>query len=222
MRIFISRALTSNSPFQNLLEGHTIQGLSLIDFKPIAFEYQKDADWLFFYSKNGIKYFFEQQKTTTQLPAIAVIGEASALYLKQHYSITANFVGTGHPRDTAEQFAILTKGEKVVFVQAQHSKQSVQKLLGEHIISHNLIVYNNYFKSHFEISPADILVFTSPMNVNAYFSRYTLQAFQQVVSIGKTTAKTLNQHGIANYIIASKPNETALAETCLDIINQRL
>jgi len=222
MRIFISRALTDKSPFGSMLQQYTLQGLSLIDFEPIAFESPVEVDWLFFYSKNGIKYFFEQQPKLTQLPLIGVIGSASARYLDQRYGIKADFIGTGAPETTAEQFLAVAQTKNIVFVQAQNSKQSIQKLLGEAVLSQNLIVYNNYPKRDFEIATADILVFTSPMNVTAYFSRYVLQPFQQIVSIGKTTAAALEQQGMTNYFIAASPNEKGLATTCLNLINNKL
>ncbi|MBK6988855.1 MAG: uroporphyrinogen-III synthase [Bacteroidetes bacterium] len=43
---------------------------------------------------------------------------------------------------------------------------------------------------------ADILVFTSPSNVEAWFERFTISKTQKVVAMGDATANALRQHNI--------------------------
>ena len=222
MTIFISRELKSNSPFLALLADKAkVIGSSLIDFKAVPIARIPQADWLFFYSKKGIRYFFEQLPKGFSLPSLAVIGKASADYLYKNYQLQADFIGTGHPEATAQQFLSLAQQKKVVFVQAKQSRQSVQQLIKTQVETEALIVYDNVPKTTFELPVADILVFTSPMNAQAYFAQYPLKDHQQVVSIGHSTAKALKILNIHNFHIAEQPNEAALAQTCLTLLSNR-
>lgn len=220
MTIFISRELKSNSPFLALLADKArVIGNSLIDFKAVPITHIPQADWLFFYSKKGIRYFFEQLPQNFSLPHLAVIGAASADYLYDNYQLQADFIGTGHPEATAQQFLALAQQKKVVFVQAKQSKQSVQQLIKTQVATAALVVYDNVPKTNIDLPFSDILVFTSPMNAQAYFTQYPLKNNQQVVSIGHSTAKALKTLSINNIHIAEQPNETALAQTCLTLLS---
>lgn len=217
--IFISRNLEEDSVFkQSLASKAKIIGCSLIQFKAIAFDGLPTCDWLFFYSKKGIHYCLSQLESLDQLPPIGVIGQASADFLWSKYKIKAQFVGTGHPEATAIAFSPLAKDQKVVFARAQHSKRSVQQLLDDSIVIDDLITYQNEMKVDFKLPSIDILVFTSPLNVTAYFKQYSYCSTQKIISIGRVTAKALKELGITNFTIAAAPNELELATACLEFI----
>lgn len=217
--VFISRDLEEDSIFkQSLASKAKIIGHSLIQFKAISFEALPASDWLFFYSKKGIYYCLSQLETLEQLPPIGVIGQASADFLWSKYKIQAQFVGTGHPEATAIAFSKLAKDKKVVFARAKHSKQSVQQLLDDGITICDVITYQNEVKVDFKLPSIDILVFTSPLNVTAYFKQYSYCSTQKIISIGRVTAKALNKLGITNLTIAAAPNELELATACLEFI----
>jgi uroporphyrinogen-III synthase len=60
----------------------------------------------------------------------------------------------------------------------------------------------------------EVLVFTSPMNGEAYFGLHALLAGQRVVAIGPTTAEALKQFDPA---VATSPTEEALARAVLHV-----
>ncbi len=220
--IFISRDLEQDSVFaQYVAPKATIIGSSLIEFKAVHFDKLPTCDWLFFYSKKGIHYCLSQLEEKASLPPIGVIGQASANFLYSKYQIQAQFVGTGHPEETALAFSKLVQGKKVVFAQALHSNQSVQQLLDKNVICYNMITYQNEVKIDFKLPPVDVLVFTSPLNVKAYFDQYTYHTSQKIISIGRVTAKALKAIGITTFTIATAPNERALAVACLQAIQQK-
>jgi len=66
--IFISRKLSKDSFFKTKLEeaGFTIHGKSLLKFSAIPFQKTPKSDWIFFYSKNGVKFFFQRLKDTRE------------------------------------------------------------------------------------------------------------------------------------------------------------
>lgn len=216
--VFISRNLSEDSVFYQLVcpKMHVI-GRSLLTFKPLYFHALPVSDWLFFYSKKGIQHCLSQLKNLSKLPSIGVMGQASADFLRTHYSLKAQFIGKGDPIATAEHFAPLVKGKKVLFVQAKNSKQSVQKLLQDSIDSEHLIVYDNQIKTDFELPVLDCLIFTSPLNVKAYFSKYKHHSTQKIISIGNVTTQALYQQGIDQVITVTTANEKALAIACLQI-----
>ena len=218
-KVFISRNLAPKSIFYIRLNPKVaLFDMSLLSFRPLSFDASSRVDWLFFYSKNAIKFYFRQEKPLADLPSIAVIGNPSANFLKSHYNIQADFIGNGEPKATAERFKNMIGEQKVAFVQAQHSKQSIQQKVAFN--AEDRVVYNNCMKQDFELPVVDILAFTSPMNVQAYFQKYHYNSNQHYLAIGPTTAKALADSGVNAIQTAKEPSENALAELCLSIINQ--
>lgn len=76
-------------------------------------------------------------------------------------------------------------------------------------------IYDNQPIAEPPFSAADVLVFTSPMNAEAYFSKNILEKKQRVVAIGETTAGALRELGVAEIEIAAEPTEKGLAEAVL-------
>ena len=76
-------------------------------------------------------------------------------------------------------------------------------------------IYNNQPIAEPPFSAADVLVFTSPMNAQAYFSKHILRKKQRVVAIGETTAGALRELGVSEIEIAAEPTERGLAEAVL-------
>lgn len=76
-------------------------------------------------------------------------------------------------------------------------------------------IYDNQPLAEVPHSEADVLVFTSPMNAQAYFAKNNLGKNQRVVAIGKTTAEALRELGISKIEIADASTEQALAEAVL-------
>lgn len=214
-RLFISRDLKKKSPFHQALSSKfRITALSLIDFKAIPFNQPNpDFDWLFFYSKNGVKYFFESFDKKNQLPPIAAMGKGTAATIvEQGYSCA--FIGKGNPQDVSEQFLALAKHQRVLFIQAKNSKQSIQKILGNTIDSQSLVVYNNTPKKSLppHLSEQDVLVFTSPLNVKSYLAHFSISHAQIVVSMGTSTSDCLLQNGISSFHQTRTPSEQGLID----------
>lgn len=224
--VFISRTLTDNSLFKKELSipNVTIIGQSLVRFSPTPFLHIPKTDWIFFYSKKGVQFFFNAPIIMALLkenPLLkwATIGKGTADELRKY--IPVDFVGNGTPKQTAKAFGNIAAGKKVLFPRAQHSKKSIQQVLKNEIDSYDLVVYRNNTRSDFELPFCDILVFTSPLNTIAYFKKYSLQPKQKVVAIGKTTQQTLYELGIINCYVAAKPSEKEMAKVVNAILNQK-
>lgn len=199
----------------------TIIAQSLVLLSPFPVENIPKTDWIFFYSKNGVRFFFQALRAIgLQLPndlRFGVIGSGTAETLAKE-RIQADFIGTGEPQSTATNFLPLAKGKSVLFPQAAHSKQSIQKQLEGAITILPLVVYKNEPLKDFDLPHCDLLVFTSPMNAAAYFNRYPFVPNQKVVAIGETTATALRSLGVKEVFIAKEPSEISLAQAVLDIL----
>ena len=211
--VFISRDLSPDSIFQKMLNtrGLEVSGQSLIEFSAVPFELPEKADWLFFYSQNGVRFFFENAQAGILPKAkTAAIGPATAEVVRA-YSRQVDFVGDGASKTTAAAFLKMAAGQRVVFPRAANSRRSIQKVLGEKIAAIDLVVYQNLPKKKVELPGFDVLVFTSPMNAQAYFSEKKWREGQRVIAIGRTTEKALHELGIKKVEVADEPSERGLA-----------
>ena len=196
-----------------------IVGKSLIELHAIDFQTIPDTNWIFFYSKNAITFFFEnieKQSFSLDKKAFkwATIGEGTAKRLLK-YNIKADFIGNGTPDKTAFQFLRQVKKQTVTFPRATTSQKSIQKILADQIQAIDLLVYKNQPIQNIKSRNEAFLVFTSPMNATAYFEKHPLKNQQQLIAIGQTTAKALKNLGFNNIIISKTPSEKGLAEAVL-------
>ena len=75
----------------------------------------------------------------------------------------------------------------------------------------DLPVYETEMDENCDPSAAEVLVFTSPSNVDAYFTNNLLEPGQQVICIGKSTGKKFDQMNVT-YTLPYSPDEIGLAE----------
>ena len=215
--VFISREVSEQSYFRRALEKHGIQveGRSLIRTVPVITKLDsyilKHVDWIFFSSKNAVDYFFQLQPRLPIGVKFGVMGAGSEemLRLKGHF---ANFTGSGgDTADVAAEFAKLANGGMVLFPGAEDSLKSIQKGLSATTKIIDLPIYETVLEDDVKASGADVLVFTSPSNVDAYFGDNLLDPYQKVIAIGKSTGKKFDEMGV-KYKLPYAPDEVGLAE----------
>ncbi len=223
MKVFITRDIKETDFFKTALKeiGFAVFGQSLIEFSSVPFGLDTDFDWLFFYSKNGIRFFFNQltgnDASIISNKKIGAIGKGTAQFLKRYYQHEADFVGNGEPLETARAFAQIAAGTSVIFPRARTSQKSIQEQLSNIVTAIDLVIYENQPKTDVSIPNADILVMTSPLNTRTYFNQHPLIAGQQVIAIGNTTATQLRQLGIQDFVIAKQPTEKGLIDAVISI-----
>ena len=197
MRVFISRAQTPDSPFYQAVSPQaTVVGQSLVAIDPVLPSTLPPADWLFFFSQNGLRHGLPHWLGQGSLPAIGVMGSGSAAFLTDHFELTADFVGRGTVPEVAQAFGAVATGRRVVFVQAARSRRAVQIALGDRIRAAEVVVYQNRPAPNDHLPFCEVLVFTSPMNVAAYFTNHQPHPEQQIISIGQTTGAALKAQGL--------------------------
>lgn len=212
--IFISRSLDSDSVFFSEFpsDNYTIIDLPLINIVKIPFSYTPQASWIFFTSKNSIKYFFEQNPTLSGDVKYGIISQASEKALN-FYGKKASFIGKGIDlAKIAKDFRQILGNESVMFPQAMDSLQTIQKYLAFTNTTYNLYTYKTILKTEFELPYTDIVVFTSPSNVKAYYSKYKLDPRQIVVAIGSSTKFKLSEYGIKDVLTPLEFDESSLCK----------
>ncbi|QQL49125.1 hydroxymethylbilane synthase [Mucilaginibacter ginkgonis] len=216
-RVFISRELNNQSYFRRALEKHNIEieAHSMIRTVPIINRFDshilQHVDWVFFSSKNAVEYFFRLEPVFPHEVKFGVMGAGSEDMLRK-YGHFAAFVGQSNDSaDVAREFAKLANGSNILFPGALNPMRSIQRGLSADTTIVDLPVYETVDDEDASASSADILVFTSPSNVEKYFEGYLLDSNQQVIAIGKSTGNKLAELGI-KYTLPFSPDEIGLAE----------
>lgn len=221
-KVFISRDLSEQSYFRRALEKHDIEveGRSLIRTVPVITKLDnfifRNVDWIFFSSKNAVEYFFQLEPLLPKKVKFGVMGSGSEEALRRRGYFT-DFTGEGiDPADVAIDFARLANGQTVMFPSAENSMRSIQAGLSADTKLINLSVYETILDEDPEPSGADVLVFTSPSNVEAYFANNLVHPDQKVIAIGKSTGKKLDEIQV-KYTLPYSPDETGLSEAVFGI-----
>ena len=216
-KIFISRRIKKDSFFYRKIKeaGDELFAKSLLDFRQVSFDEIPKTDWIFFYSQKGVHYFFKNiNKKKIALPKEirwAGFGEMTAQVIERQ-GVRCDFAGTGNAETTAPKFFNKAKKQTVLFPRAKNSKRSVQKLLEGQLEMQDLIVYDNFPKKNIKIQDFDILIFTSPMNAEAFFQNNKIRKEQQFFAIGKTTANALKKMGVQKVTVPKNPSMEEIAK----------
>jgi uroporphyrinogen-III synthase len=223
MKVFISRELSDKSYFRKALEKHDIEveARSLIRTVAVITKLDnyilRNADWLFFSSKNAVEYFFQLNPLLPKKVKFGVMGSGSEdmLRRKGHF---VDYTGNGiDSADVAAEFAALANGKTVVFPSAENSMRSIQQALSPDTKIIDLTVYETILEDDVQQTGAEIMVFTSPSNVEAYFVDNLLDPDQKIIAIGLSTGKKLDEMGV-KYTLPYSPDETGLAEAVFGTI----
>jgi hydroxymethylbilane synthase len=217
--VFISRELSESSYLRKALSKHQIEieDRSLIKTFPSIHHLDsfilRDIDWVFFSSKNAIEHFFKLEPLLPKKVKFGVLGRGSEDALRLHGKV-ADFNGEEEGIDTKDialEFAKLANGSKVLFPSAKGSLKTIQKALSDDTKIVELTVYETVSEEDVAQSYAEVLIFTSPSNVDSYFAENLLEPDQQVICIGKTTGQKFDEMGV-KYTLPFSPDEMGLAE----------
>ncbi len=218
-KVFISRDLSEQSYFKRAMESRGIQveGRSLIHIKALKPSLDEDdlqdTDWVFFNSRNAVECFFALKPRLAPHTRFAALGRGTEETLRSYGKMPA-FSGGNLGIDTrkaGEAFAPLAAGQRVLFPCAKGSLKTVQNTLNSIATVINLPVYQTIPSHEVNPSAAEVLIFTSPSNAEAYFHTNALQAGQQILSIGLSTGRKLSEMGL-QYSLPYSSDEIGLAE----------
>ncbi|MBK1441263.1 hydroxymethylbilane synthase [Parapedobacter sp. ISTM3] len=218
-QVFITRDISAASYFYRAMAKHgiAVDGRSLIRIFPIINKLDpyilKYVDWIFFGSKNGIENFFRLEPRLSKRTKFAVIGRGSEEMLRQ-FGHAPDFSGERlgiNMEEIATEFAKIASGTTVLIPRAKDSLETIQKSLTADTKIINLPVYQTRMDTNVDKSNADVLIFTSPTNVEAYFADNLVEPGQKIICIGRSTGKRIEELGLP-YTLPYSPDEIGLAE----------
>ncbi|WP_102026865.1 uroporphyrinogen-III synthase [Salirhabdus sp. Marseille-P4669] len=196
-----------------------------VDNKKIISHLQQ-FDWIFFTSTNGVHFFMELlQEEDVSIPKhirIGSVGKKTAEGLEQ-YGVPVHFIPTIYNADSmVEELPIHKDEDKVLLVQGNRSRDVLPAYFeAEHIAYQPIVVYetasNELVKKDLEkvlgAHDLDIITFTSPSCVEAFFELGGLQAEYFVntlcLCIGTTTEKAARAAGFENTLT---PNQFTVVD----------
>lgn len=217
--VFISREINKDSYFYKTLSAYSfkVKGKSLIHTETIQVNEIPEADWIFFSSSKAVEHFFEQDLQLNNNVKIAAIGNSTAETVYK-FKKKPSFIGiNAEMSNVGREFLKVAKNQKILFPKSKQSLRTIQKELLDESIVLDLNVYETTFRNDFEERNEDVLLFTSPSNVNSYLNKYKIKEYQKVIAIGISTRDQLIQMGISNVKMASIPNEMGLAEAVFSL-----
>ncbi|MGZ4049353.1 MAG: uroporphyrinogen-III synthase, partial [Bacteroidia bacterium] len=217
--VLITRDLKEDSFFKNVLEGngYKVEGVSFIETKQVKISASPQVDWIFFASSNAVDYFFRQNPELKPKTKFGVIGKSTEQELKK-YNKNAAFVGSvNDTKVVGKKFAKTVGEETVLFPQAKGGLRTIQQQFEDSSKLMDLVVYETTKKENAKLPDAEVLVFTSPSNVDSFFEKGKISADQKVIAIGKSTEKKLIEHGVKNCLLPASFDEVGLAEVVFSI-----
>jgi hydroxymethylbilane synthase len=217
-KIFITKNLKENDYFFSALNklGFEVEGKSLIDFKEIKIKELPKADWIFFSSKHSVRYFLGQKPKLENVKFGCVGGSTSAEL--RTFGFRADFIGQG--TDTkliGKQFAAKVGNGKALFPIAKDSMKTFQWQMPK---QDNVINLNVYWtiKHTVEVSEEkEILIFTSPSNLQAYLEKNKIHKHQTIIAMGDATGKELEKNKIKKYAKPISFDDLGLVQAVLGI-----
>lgn len=169
---------------------------SMISFVEVPFECpENDFDVVFFTSPRSAKFFLEKCSLSKTVD-IATIGKVTTDFVvSQGFEVAFTGDTSGIPSKVSEEFEIFVNGRNVLFPQSNYSQRSMQARLSNHQIT-NLVVYETALTPIELQEKPNVLVFTSPTNVESFLQLNSITEDQKVIAWGKTTEAFLKKKGI--------------------------
>lgn len=168
--------------------GASLLETSFIRTEPVDFTMPTHPfQWVFFSSKQAVRFFFKQEKPQAHLH-YAAVGDGTAEVLRAF--APASFVGQStHTEEVALVFAQQLGQAVVLFPSSNISERTIQKAIpAEQVLE---VTCYTTRENPIAVGHPDVLVFSSPSNVRAFFGANTLLHHQQIIAFGPSTAKQM-------------------------------
>lgn len=212
MTVFISRKKNQSADLILALEkeGYSVIANSMIQTETVHFHQPlPQSDWIFFSSAEGVNHFFKQLDEIPKTK-FGAVGTATAETLNGF--VHTDFIGDSSDiPSTAKKFASLTENESVLFPISEQSLKNIQAAKDPSLVF-NITCYRTLSQPANVGSP-DVLVFSSPSNVDAFFLLNTLNSSQKCIAFGISTADALRKYGVENPIIPQSLTTSDLFKT---------
>lgn len=209
-RILLTRELAPDDPHRLRLEaaGHTVLAISMLEFETLPFSIHNEVDWLFAYSRQAVRAVIVAEVLATafrQNPTlqIAAVGAGTAREW-QAAGVNVDFTGDGSPKEVAQQFAEVAAGQRVAFLQAEQSRQSIQTFLLGRVEAETVVCYRAVPAQKSVPKPIDLYMLTSPRNAALALAGIATDGNRKIYCIGGPTAEMVEALGFAVTGVAAR------------------
>jgi uroporphyrinogen-III synthase len=208
MTIYISKKIEDTDYLSFMAENNLeLSAVSMISFKSTIFAIPKEEEFdaVFFTSPRSVLFFLEKVELS-ESTFIGAIGKSTASFVHQQgYSVHFTGIQSGKPKEVAESFKAVIGDRKVLFPQSSRSKKSIQALL-KPVQCIDLVVYETLLEPVELKNSPEILVFTSPSNVEAFLLKNSIDKNQKIIAWGNSTALYLEKIGSPSSEVLEKSN----------------
>ena len=220
-KVFVSKTFQEEDYLPKALGklGLDVDGKSLIEFKQIKFSFIPQTDWIFFSSKHAVRFFFNQKPKLAPTVKFGCVGTSTSAELRK-FGKRADFIGASTDiKLVGKQFSSKVGNGRVLFPIARGSMQSIQWQMVKRDNVFNLEVYAT-LKTSVDVGPEyEILAFTSPSNVEAFFEKNKILPHQKVVAMGESTGKALEREKVKVYTMPQSFDDLGLVQSILGLAN---
>ncbi len=200
--------------FGLLAKNIQISGFSLIDFKVENNWEFPSSDWIFFTSKNAVKFFFEKNNVLGR-QKIACLGDGTFKVLSKFVN-RVDYVGKNvDTHFIGKEFAEIIGDAICFFPISNISKRTIQQYLPQNQVIEE-VIYQTLITQQTNIPTTDIVVLTSPSNTINYQNIKGFQSNQIIIAMGPSTAQQIKDLNLNNIVIQpTKPGEIGIVD-CLN------
>lgn len=216
-KIFISKTFKEDDYFPTALGklGFDVQGTSLIEFKQIAIRFLPRTEWIFFSSKHAVRFFFNQKPELWPGVKFGCVGSSTSAELRS-FGHRADFIGQSTDiKLVGKQFSSKVGNARVLFPIARGSMQSIQWQMVKRENVVNLEVYATFNISQEISTENEVLIFTSPSNVESYFEKNTIHPHQKIIAMGEATGKALEKLKFKKFTLPRSFDDLGLLQAVL-------
>jgi hydroxymethylbilane synthase len=216
-KIFISKTFKEDDYFPTALGklGFEVQGTSLIEFKQIAIRFLPRTEWIFFSSKHAVRFFFNQKPELWPGVKYGCVGSSTSAELRS-FGHRADFIGQSTDiKLVGKQFSSKVGNARVLFPIARGSMQSIQWQMVKRENVVNLEVYATLNISQEISTENEVLIFTSPSNVESYFEKNTIHPHQKLIAMGEATGKALEKLKFKKFTLPRSFDDLGLLQAVL-------
>lgn len=204
---------------------------AVVEELPTSLKFTCDGpQWLVFTSANGVRTFFkkfrEQRLDLRRLHAcrIAVIGRATAAALEEH-GLQADLLPQTATTEALAQALLshVSMEESIFLLRAENGSAELFQTLAEQRNVKDIPLYKIAAdpeaarRSLPRMQKMNYLLFSSAGGVELYFQTHgTVPVCTTCVCIGEKTARTLKNHGIQDYLLATEISASGMVRVLLE------
>lgn len=214
--IYITKSVEELPVLGRLLAANGIQAhfQPLIQTEAVAVGQWTKTDWVFFGSRNAVRYALQANPQLLEQKKIGVVGPGTAKEIRK-MGYLPHF--TGEQADVelvAGAFlSIIQPGENVLLPLGEQSERTLVKSWENKLPLETVVVYRTKPLAVSNLPQTDYVLFTSPSNARSWVNQGGHLSGIKALAMGKTTASTLEQLGFSSPIICHGYSELALATT---------